>query len=114
MADTTRNHIFKRNQSSDNRSHGFGADFYCKLSASDFSYERKSAFKPSLLSLLKGVCDVNAYVWQSAIKMPNLSQHRYGLPIFIHFTYFVACGLADVLQENQLSNPPCWNCMWHE
>ena len=44
-----RNHsesyFFKRNQSSDNRSHGFGARFPLKkLSASDFSYERKSAF----------------------------------------------------------------------
>ena len=37
--------FFKRNQSSDNRSHGFGAKFLLKkLSASDFSYERKSAF----------------------------------------------------------------------
>ena len=44
MAETTRKHIFfKRNQSSDNRSHGFGAKFLLKkLSASDFSYERKS------------------------------------------------------------------------
>ena len=33
-------------QSSDNRSYGFGAKFLLKkLSASDFSYERKSAFK---------------------------------------------------------------------
>ena len=32
-------------QSSDNRSHNFGAKFLLKkLSASDFSYERKSAF----------------------------------------------------------------------
>ena len=47
MAETARNHIFfKRNQSSDNRSHGFGAKFLLKkLSASDFSYERKSAFR---------------------------------------------------------------------
>ena len=47
MAETTRNHtFFKRNQSSDNRSHGSGAKFLLKkLSASDFSYERKSAFK---------------------------------------------------------------------
>ena len=38
-------YFFKRNQSSDNRSHGFGAKFLLKkLSASDFSYERKSAF----------------------------------------------------------------------
>ena len=38
-------YFFKRNQSSDNRSHGFGATFLLKkLSASDFSYERKSAF----------------------------------------------------------------------
>ena len=38
--------FFKGNQSSDNRSHGFGAKFLLKkLSASDFSYERKSAFK---------------------------------------------------------------------
>ena len=37
-------YFFKRNQSSDNRSHGFGAKFLLKkLSASDFSYERKSA-----------------------------------------------------------------------
>ena len=44
MAETARNYIFKRNQSSDNRSHGFGAKFLLKkLSASDFSYERKSA-----------------------------------------------------------------------
>ena len=40
-------YFFKRNQSSDNRSHGFGAKFLLKkLSASDFSYERKSAFSP--------------------------------------------------------------------
>ena len=47
MAETTRNHIFfKRNQSSDNRSYGFGAKFLLKkLSASDFSYERKSALR---------------------------------------------------------------------
>ena len=39
-------YVFKRNQSSDNRSHGFGAKFLLKkLSASDFSYERKSAFR---------------------------------------------------------------------
>ena len=38
-------YFFKRNQSSDNRCHGFGAKFLLKkLSASDFSYERKSAF----------------------------------------------------------------------
>ena len=38
-------YFFKRNQSGDNRSHGFGAKFLLKkLSASDFSYERKSAF----------------------------------------------------------------------
>ena len=38
-------YFFKRNQSSDNRSHGFGAKFLLKkLSASDFNYERKSAF----------------------------------------------------------------------
>ena len=38
-------YFFKRNQSSDNRSHGFGAKFLLKkLSASDFSYEKKSAF----------------------------------------------------------------------
>ena len=42
-------YFFKRNQSSDNRSHGFGAKFLLKkLSASDFSYERKSAFTPSI------------------------------------------------------------------
>ena len=39
-------YFFKRNQSSDNRSHGLGAKFLLKkLSASDFSYERKSAFR---------------------------------------------------------------------
>ena len=39
-------YFFKRNQSSDNRSDGFGAKFLLKkLSASDFSYERKSAFR---------------------------------------------------------------------
>ena len=39
-------YFFKRNQSSDNRSHGFGATFLLKkLSASDFSYERNSAFR---------------------------------------------------------------------
>ena len=45
MAETTRNNIFfKINRSSDNRSHGFGAKFLLKkLSANDFSYERKSA-----------------------------------------------------------------------
>ena len=38
-------YFFKRNQSSDNRSHDFGTKFLLKkLSASDFSYERKSAF----------------------------------------------------------------------
>ena len=36
--------FFKRNQSSDNCSHGFGTKFLLKkLSASNFSYERKSA-----------------------------------------------------------------------
>ena len=40
-------YFFKRNQSSDNRSHGFGAKFLLKkLSANDFSYERKSASNP--------------------------------------------------------------------
>ena len=44
MAETTRNHIFQK-KSVNNRSHGFGAKFLLKkLSASDFSYERKSAF----------------------------------------------------------------------
>ena len=43
-------YFFKRNQSSDNRSHGFGAKFLLKkLSASDFSYERKSAFREDSL-----------------------------------------------------------------
>ena len=38
-------YFFKINQSSDNRSHGFGVKFLLKkLSASDFSYERKSPF----------------------------------------------------------------------
>ena len=42
-------YFFKRNQSSDNRSHGFGAKFLLKkLSASDFSYERKSALRQKL------------------------------------------------------------------
>ena len=52
MAETTRNHIFfKRNQSSDNRSHGFGAKFLLKkLSASNFSYERKSALTKNSVS----------------------------------------------------------------
>ena len=56
MAETTRNHIFfKRNQSSDNRSHGFGAKFLLKkLSASDFSYEKKSAFKKVRVKLMMG------------------------------------------------------------
>ena len=46
-------YFFKRNQSSDNRSHGFGAKFLLKkLSASDFSYERKSAFR-RLIGLLQ-------------------------------------------------------------
>ena len=47
LAENTRNHIFfQRNQSSDNRSHGSGAKFLLKkLSASDFSYERKSAVR---------------------------------------------------------------------
>ena len=46
MAETARNHIFSKEISlTDNRSHGFGAKFLLKkLSASDFSYERKSAF----------------------------------------------------------------------
>ena len=40
--------FFKRNQSSDNRSHSFGAKFLLKkLSASDFSNERKSALRPT-------------------------------------------------------------------
>ena len=44
-------YFFKRNQSSDNRSHGFGAKFLLKkLSASDFSYERKSALKDPFYS----------------------------------------------------------------
>ena len=39
-------YFLKRNQSSDNRSHGFGAKCLLKkLSASDSSYERKSALK---------------------------------------------------------------------
>ena len=43
-------YFFKRNQSSDNRSHGFGAKFLLKkLSASDFCYERKSAFMKVIL-----------------------------------------------------------------
>ena len=38
--------FLKRNQSSDNRSHSFGTKFLLKkLSASNFSYERKSAFR---------------------------------------------------------------------
>ena len=38
-------YFFKRNQSSDNRSHRFGTKFLLKkLSASDFSYERKFTF----------------------------------------------------------------------
>ena len=47
MAETTRNHIFSKEISQVilNRSHRFGAKFLLKkLSASDFSYERKSAF----------------------------------------------------------------------
>ena len=41
-------YFFKRNQSSDNRSHGFGAKLLLKkLSSSDFSYERKYAFSLS-------------------------------------------------------------------
>ena len=51
-------YFFKRNQSSDNRSHGFGAKFLLKkLSASDFSYERKSA-----LWRVKGV---EFWMWMS-------------------------------------------------
>ena len=51
-------YFFKRNQSSDNRSHGFGAKFLLKkLSASDFSYERKSAFRISLESELKSLTE---------------------------------------------------------
>ena len=55
MAETTRNHIFfKRNQSSDNRSHGFGAKFLLKkLSASDFSSDRKSASSIHLVGDLR-------------------------------------------------------------
>ena len=46
-------YFFKRNQSSDNRSHGFGAKFlFTKLSASDFSYERKSALRLQLHSAI--------------------------------------------------------------
>ena len=41
--------FFKRNQSSDTRSHGFGAKCLLKkLSTSDFSSEKKSALKPGL------------------------------------------------------------------
>ena len=48
-------YFFKRNQSSDNRSHGFGAKFLLKkLSASDFSYERKSAFNAEKCSFTIG------------------------------------------------------------
>ena len=44
--------FFQRNQSSDNRSHGFGAKFLLKkLSASDFSYEWKSPLRLGLLQL---------------------------------------------------------------
>ena len=47
-------YFFKRNQSSDNRSHGFGDKFLLKkLSASNFSYERKSAFRCSLATKAK-------------------------------------------------------------
>ena len=47
-------YFFKRNQSSDNRSHGFGAKFlFKKLSASDFSYERKSASSRSMAMVWK-------------------------------------------------------------
>ena len=45
----SQSYFFKRNQSGDNRSHGFGAKFLLKkLSASDFSYERKSASRQRL------------------------------------------------------------------
>ena len=50
--------VFKRNQSSDNRSHGFGAKFLLKkLSASDFSYERKSALRFAL-----NITEISFYV----------------------------------------------------
>ena len=53
-------YFFKRNQSSDNRSHGFGAKFLLKkLSASDFSYERKSAFRLPLCKLIT-CCQMNS------------------------------------------------------
>ena len=58
-------YFFKRNQSSDNRSHGFGAKFLLKkLSASDFSYERKSAFtEPFAMGGERTMCKTfNIYV----------------------------------------------------
>ena len=55
-------YFFKRNQSSDNRSHGFGAKFLLKrLSASDFSYERKSAFRPHLLWTITSTQRIRIY-----------------------------------------------------
>ena len=64
MAETARNHIFqKKRQSSDNRSHGFGASFYWKnlkkLSASDFSYERKSAYSQVIKPLTESCAEKN-------------------------------------------------------
>ena len=60
-------YFFKRNQSSDNRSHCFGAKFLLrKLSASDFSYERKSAFTPGPI-LLK-MSGLNSVASEIAIK----------------------------------------------
>ena len=53
-------YFFKRNQSSDNRSHGFGAKFLLKkLSASDFSYEWKSAFTLWMTEAI-----IRAELWQ--------------------------------------------------
>ena len=50
-------YFFKRNQSNDNRSHGFGAKFLLKkLSASDFSHERKSALKLPKGPIIFSVC----------------------------------------------------------
>ena len=58
-------YLFKRNQSGDNRSHGFGAKFLLKkLSANDFSYERKSALRSCGTNQDCKVCDLTLDILQ--------------------------------------------------
>ena len=66
----SQSYFFKRNQSSDNRSHGFGAKFLLKTlsaSASDFSYERKSAFSRTRKFLLKVMSGILSTISQNSL-----------------------------------------------